>query len=483
MGVHPDSNVVPLRIRRLLSAHWKGTMKNIETKVGTNTVAAQLDRMPIGRTHRMVVVAIGLGLFFELYEIFLSGTISVALQNEWGVEGTQLKLFLASTFVGMFFGAAFMGSLADRFGRKNAFVFNLVWFSVWSLLAAFSPNAWFLIIARFFAGVGIGAEYPVADAYLSDVLPKDKRGKLATIAYTCACIAIPLLGFLSMFLIERMPFGIDGWRWLLGLGAVGAIIVLVLRRNLPESPRWLAATGRHEEAERTLRIFAAGSGVEVAPVDRIGAVTVEEKGTAAQAWQLLRKRPYSGRFTMMSVFHLMQTFGYYGFGTMAAMVLVSRGFDVTSSLLFVALSYIGYPVGSAISVPLVSKFERRTMLVVSLLALAVSGLLFATATSAVGIVVFGFLVTMLGNVYSNIYHVYQAEIFPTQIRGTAVGTTYSLSRLTSAALPFILIPVLDGVGATAMFVVITAAILVAATAIRFMGPRTNNRSLEELNPV
>ena len=146
---------------------------------------------------------------------------------------------------------------------------------------------------------------------------------------------------------------------------------------------------------------------------------------------------------MLAVFHLFQSFGYYGFGTLAALVLVSRGYDVTSSLLFTALSFIGYPVGSALAIPLLKLFERKFLLMGTIGALAAFGLLFATVHNTALIVVFGFMTTLTSNVFSNVYHVYQAEIFPTDVRATAVGWTYSLSRLSSGALPFILIPVLD----------------------------------------
>jgi len=115
-------------------------------------------------------------------------------QTQYSLGGTELKVLLASSFLGMFVGAAFLGRLADIFGRRRAFMFNLIWFSVWSLIAAFAPGPGFLVVARFLAGIGVGAEYPVADSYLSDVLPKSHRGRLAAWAYTCSYLAVPFLG-------------------------------------------------------------------------------------------------------------------------------------------------------------------------------------------------------------------------------------------------------------------------------------------------
>ena len=456
-----------------------------DRKVGLHDIGRRLDRLPVGRVHRKIVVAIGLGLFFEVYEIFLSSTIATALKTEYGLGGTALQLLMASSFVGMFIGAAAFGRIADRIGRRRAFLINLVWFSVWSIIGAIAPNPWMLVGARFMAGIGVGAEYPVADSYLSDVLPKAHRGRLAAWAYTCSFAAVPVLGFLALFLNGRSMFGFDGWRVLLVIGGVGALFVIALRRGLPESPRWLAGVGRTDEAQEALRAFESGTG----PVTDDDTDAGDEDAPAAQpaptatAVERLRLSPYRQRLMMLAVFHLFQPFGYYGFGTLAALVLVSRGYDVTSSLLFTAVSFIGYPLGSLISIPLLKRFERKYLIMATVAVMAVCGVLFAAVSVPAFIVVFGLLTTAASNVFSNIYHVYQAEIFPSDVRATAVGWTYSVSRLSSAALPFILIPVLDHYGATAMFAVVLVALAAAVAVLAPIGPRTTGRSSDEINPA
>jgi putative MFS transporter len=445
-------------------------MEAVRTDVGS-----QLDVLPVGRTHRRIVVAIGLGLFFEVYEIFLSSSIATALKSEYHLGGTTLQLLMASSFLGMFIGAAAFGRIADRIGRRRAFLLNLVWFSVCSLLAAVAPTPALLVAARLLAGIGIGAEYPVADSYLSDVLPKAQRGRLAAWAYTCSFLAVPALGFLSLGLTGRTLFGVDGWRVLLLIGAVGAVFVIVLRRGLPESPRWLAAQGRTDEAQEALTALAGGH--PVAPITE--APAPETSNPVAR----LKNTPYRTRLAMLAVFHLFQPFGYYGFGTLAGLVLLARGFDVSSSLLFTALSFFGYPLGSLLSIPLLGRFERKYLVAASAAAMAVCGIAFAAVNTPAYIVVFGVLTTTAANVFSNIYHVYQAEIFPSDVRATAVGWTYSLSRLSSAALPFVLIPVLDHWGATAMFAVVVAALGTAIAVLLPLGPLTTGRSLEDINPV
>ncbi|MEZ0050797.1 putative MFS transporter [Mycobacterium sp. MAA66] len=450
-------------------------------------IGRRLDLLPVGQVHRRVVLAIGLGLFFEVYEIFLASSIAATLRTRYEVDGAALKFLLASTFVGMFVGALAFGRLADRLGRRRAFLLNLTWFSLWSLIGACAPNAWVLVASRFMAGIGVGAEYPVADSYLADVLPKADRGRLASWAYTLSFVAVPVLGFLALYLDTRVVLGVDGWRVLLATGALGAVMVAGLRSGLPESPRWLASQGRFDEATAALKQFESGAFVRFGDTGELVAVPVTADSEPVQSLEPGRSRlwisPYRQRVLMLTIFHWFQPFAYYGFGTLAALVLVSRGYSTTHSLMFTALSFVGYPVGSVLAIPLLRLIERKFLIIGSAAAIAVSGLLFATADHPATIVVFGFLTTALCNVFSNAYHVYQAEIFPTDIRATAVGATYSVSRLSSGLLPFLLIPVLDNFGATTMFGAVVAALVVVIAVVAIFGPRTSGRNLEDINPV
>ena len=233
--------------------------------VGLRDIGRCLDHLPVGPGHQRVVIAVGLGLFFEVYEIFLSSTIASALKTQYGLGGAALQLLLASSFLGMFIGAAAFSRMADRIGRRRAFLFNLVWFSVWSVIAAIAPNPWMLVGTRFMAGMGIGAEYPVADAYLSEILPKAHRGRLAAWAYTCSFLAAPALGFLSLSLNGRSPFGFEGWRVLLLVGAIGALV----RQRAAPRPSRVAAVAGGRRPDRGCAGRIAGFRIRCGPGDGI----------------------------------------------------------------------------------------------------------------------------------------------------------------------------------------------------------------------
>jgi putative MFS transporter len=444
------------------------------------SIAARMDRLPITGLHRRATVVIGLGQFFDLYEIFLAGVLSSVLASQFKLDKGVVALLLASAFIGMFVGAISLSRIADRLGRRRAFLLSLSVYSLFSLLSAFSPGPAMLVVTRFLAGVGVGAEPPIADSYLSDLLPPRKRGRYIAWAYTIGFLGVPASGFLARGLAPHTVAGVEGWRWMFVIGALGAVVVAALRTSLPESPRWLASADRLDEADAVVRRFEDEVPAAALPEpDAVHAAPVRDRGSFRE----LLVPPFRGRTAMMAVFHLLQSFGYYGFGTLVPLVLVAKGFPIVQSLLFVALTFVGYPVGSLLSLPLVERVERKFLLVGSGLGMAVFGLLFGLSNAPTAIVVFGFLYTVISNVFSNSFHIYQAEIFPTRLRATAAGSTYALSRLSNALLPFILLPVLAAYGPVAMFAVVSGAMVVVAVDIGWFGPRSTGRDLETVNTV
>jgi putative MFS transporter len=191
-------------------------------------------------------------------------------------------------------------------------------------------------------------------------------------------------------------------------------------------------------------------------------------------------RDYRKRTVMLVIFQILQTVAYYGFGTLAPLVLVGKGFDVTESLGYAALAFAGYPIGSLLSVPLVERFERKHLIIASAVGIGVCGIVFAASTNVAVIVVAGFLLTAVSNVFSNGFHIYQAEIFPTAIRSTASGICYSLSRATSTVMPFVAVPALAALGPVAVFSGSAVLIVLLCLDVGFLGPRSTGLLLEQV---
>jgi putative MFS transporter len=187
---------------------------------------------------------------------------------------------------------------------------------------------------------------------------------------------------------------------------------------------------------------------------------------------------YRQRSVMLWTFHILQSVGYYGFGSLAPLVLHAKGFDIVQTLGYSAVIFCGYPLGSAASIAIVERMERRTLIIAAALSMAGLGIVFGFATAPWLILLSGFLLTSASNVFSNAYHIYQAEIFPTYMRATAIGSAYSLSRLSAAILPFVSVSILDGIGATAVFLGCAGILLLLCLDVGLLGPRTTGRTLE-----
>jgi MFS transporter, putative metabolite:H+ symporter len=283
-------------------------------------------------------------------------------------------------------------------------------------------------------------------------------------------------------LVPHKPFGFDGWRWVVLIGASSALFVWWMRRSLPESPRWLAQKGQLDVADRVMHELEAKVEREYgkplpAPVIVENAHQSESKGRFADMW----KPPYGRRATMMIIFNVFQTVGFYGFANWVPTLLIRQGITVTSSLMYSSIIAIAAPIGPIIGLAIADKIERKNAIVLMAALYIVCGLLFSQSSDAAFLILMGAGLTLSSNIMSYSFHAYQAELFPTSIRARAVGFVYSWSRFSAIFTSFIIAGVLKGFGTTGVFVFIAAAMLIVMAAIGIMGPKTRDIALEQIS--
>jgi putative MFS transporter len=460
------------------------------TKILQPTIAARLDRLPPNRHVRWLVTLISFGGWFEFYDLFFTAYIGVGLfrsglfrpttQGLFDLEG--FASFIAALFTGLFLGTIAFSWLSDRFGRRAVFTFALLWYSAGSLVMAFQSSAAGIDLWRFIASIGLGVELVNIDTYISELVPKEQRGPAFAYNQFVMFTVVPVVALLAWLLVPQQILGLDGWRWVVIIGSAGAVPVWWIRLRLPESPRWLAQHGRLEAADAIMRDMEARVAAETGrPLPAPEMLESEAKQAAKTGvWMEMWSPQYRGRTIMLVVYNLFQTIGYYGFASWVPTFLISQGIEVTRSLQYTFIIAIANPIGPLIGVWFADRIERKWQIAWAALAIAVLGLLFSQQRTAAGVIGLGLLITLANNWLSFSFHAYQAELYPTRIRASAVGFVYSWSRFSTIFSGFIIAFFLDRYGTTGVFSFIAAAMVVVFVVIGAFGPETTRRRLEAI---
>ena len=451
-------------------------------------IAARLDRLPVTRTIWRLVFLISLGGMFEFYDLFLSayiapglvasGLFAASTAGLFAVDG--IGFFVFCTFAGMFLGCMGFGSIADRLGRRSIFISALVWYSAASAVMAFQTTAAGVDLWRFLAAIGVGLEQVTIDTFLPEFVRPEARGKVFAFGQFVQFSVVPVVALLGWLLVPQAPLGWAGWRWVTLLGSVGALLAWWLRRGLPESPRWLALHGREGEAARVMADLEAR-------VERDLGTCLPPPGPPATALSIasglreIFRPPHGKRTLVMSVFNLMQTIAFYGFGAWVPTLLIAKGIRITTSLEYAFIIAIANPVGPLLGMLVADRMERKWQIVSAGAGIGVCIYFFANQANAALVILFGVLVTLANNWMSFAFHNYQGELFPTRIRGRAVGFVYAWSRVSAAFAGLFIGFFLRQGGTPGVALFIAGAMVVMVITIGGFGPRTRGLALEEIS--
>lgn len=450
-------------------------------------ISARLDRLPASRHIWVLVVLLSLGGLFEFYDLFMTGYVSPGLIREGifqaGSKGlfglTDQAAFASVTFLGLWVGTLCFGYVADRYGRRVIFTLSLLWYSAATLIMSAQGTAFGLEAWRFVAGVGIGVELVTIDTYLSELVPKAIRGRAFAINQAIQFGAVPIVAWLSYALVPNDPFGIAGWRIVAALPAVAAVAIWFIRRNIPESPRWLAQHGRTAEADRITTWIEARVAAELGtklPPPGPPAPAETGRGSLRDIW----RPPYRRRTIMMIVFQLCQSIGFYGFGNWVPALVAAQGAGFAKSLEYAFVIALANPLAPLLFVLFADRVERKWQICAAACATAIFGLLFTRASAPVAMIAIGIAITVSNNLLSYSFHAYQPELFPTRVRARAVGFTYSFSRVSTVFSSFMIAFFLQNFGTIGVFGFISVAMLIVVIAIGGFGPRTSGLALEQI---
>lgn len=449
-----------------------------------------LDQAKMTALHWRVWLLASMGVFLDAFDLFIIGVAMPLLAREFGTSPAETGLIAAASPSGAIFGAAVAGHIADRIGRKLVFAVDLGMFVLFALLSALAPNVGLLILFRFLLGGAVGADYPISSSYVAEFMPARVRGRMMVGALSFQAIGAVAGAAVGLGLLASGVAGDGVWLWMLAAGVIPALIVLVLRRGSPESPRWAQEHGMGAEAAEVTRRLTGGQEVTVETVS----------GPSLPASAL-----FSPRFIRRTILALVPWFlmdaALYGIGLFTPTILriidiggessagiqpwLAKDIRSTEGALVLDLFLV---VGFVIALLTIDRWGRLSLQKLGFLGMA-AGLLVVAVGAAGGdghendaLVLIGFAIfNVLVNAGPNsTTWTLPTELFPTCLRASASGLAAASGKL-GAAVGIFLLPVLSDAWGLTLVMIAVAGISILGfliTAIFGAGLETKGRDLE-----
>jgi putative MFS transporter len=438
---------------------------------------ARLDRLPVSGFHKRIMWLIGIGMFFDGFDIYVASTVlGATLQSGFSTLGEN-ALFVSLTFLGMMIGSLATGFLGDRFGRRFTYQTNLMVFGIASLGAALAPNMMVLIAFRFVMGLGLGAENVVGYSTLTEFAPPASRGKMQGLMAVFVVSGLPVAGLIGLFLIPAM-----GWRAMFVLGGIGAIGVWYARKSLPESPRWLESVGRHQDAESILskietEVKAEHGGTLPAPLPKPSIAPSRALGSLFTGAML--PRMIVGCVTLVVINTLL-----YGFVTWLPTFFVHQGFSIAKSFGYALVMSIGAPIGSGIGALTADRWGRKPTIIGASVLAIIFGAIYPFVNNPIMLPVVGLLLVIpIYVLVALLFAIYVPELFPTEVRLRASGICNTLGRGATIVTPFIVVALFGHYGVVGVLALMIGLLAIQIVVVAWLGVEPTGQRLEDIQPT
>ena len=407
----------------------------VETGRITTDIPARLDRLPWSRWHWLVVIGLGTVWILDGLEVTIVGSMSDALADPktgLGLSSFDVGLAGAIYVAGACIGALFFGHLTDRFGRKKLFLLTLAVYTCATVLTAFSMNPTWYFVARFFTGAGIGGEYAAINSAIDELIPAKYRGRVDVSINGSFWVGAAGGALLTIPLLDPTVINQEwGWRLAFGLGAILAVGILLVRRNVPESPRWLFIHGREDEGERVVqdieRTVTDETGKALPSVST--SITIRQRKTIG--FGLIARTVftlYPKRTALCFSLFIGQAFLYNAF-------FFTYGDTLTSFMgvgqvgWYIAVFAVSNFLGALILGPLFDTLGRVKMLtgtyVISGAILGIMGLTLGSYT-AVTLTLMGCIVFFFASAGASAAYLTASEVFPMETRALCIAFFYAI---------------------------------------------------------
>ncbi|WP_342052548.1 MULTISPECIES: MFS transporter [unclassified Cupriavidus] len=463
-------------------------------------IPARLDRLPWSPWHWRVAIALGIAWVLDGLEVTLVGSVGAVLERSDTLALTAAQVGWSGSLyiLGAVTGALVFGRMADRLGRKRLFLATLFVYMGATLATAFSPDFAFFAVCRFLTGLGIGGEYAAINSAIDELIPARVRGRVNLAINGSFWLGAALGAGLSLVVLDPRALGpVWGWRACFALGAVLAVAIVLIRRHVPESPRWLATHGRHEEAERIIAQIEAEVTRQRGPLADVPAThaKVAYAGRPSPSLRevvgILLKR-YRTRSVVTFVLMVSQAFFYNAiFFTYALVLTRFEGVAEERVALYLFPFALGNAAGPLILGPLFDRIGRRKMIALTYClsgaGLAATGYAFMHGMlDARSLALCWSGVFFLASAAASSAYLTASEVFPLEMRALAISIFYAVGTGTGGFIAPVLFGTLIETGsrdAVAAGYGIGALLVIVAglLALRY-GVDAERRSLEDIAP-
>jgi len=455
--------------------------RSIGIPLGVAQITARLERLPYSSWHVRARVIVGVATFFDAFDALAIAYVLPALIGPWHLTPQRIGLLISVGYVGQLVGAIGFGWLAERIGRLRTTVLTIATYAALSFLCALSWDYTSLFVFRTLQGLGLGGEVPVAAAYINEWAKAKGRGRfvlLYELIFPVGLVAAALLGF---WIVPTF-----GWRYMFLIGALPAVLALVLRWLLPESPRWLAAKGRLEEADRILSqvesIVSRGGKVALPPVQAMPAVAAAEARTC---WGDLFRGIYLSRTLAVWVIWFASYFTTYGMTTwLPTLYRTIFKFPLPQALKYSLLINVAGLAGTAACALLIDWTGRRTWFAMAFAGggLSLGGLWYVGASDPRTVLLYASVSFFFISSISLAVYLYTPEIYPTRMRALGSSVASAWLRVASAIGPSVVGFTVGSYGLANVFLVFGLIALVGGVIAGLFGTETKGRVLEEVSP-
>ncbi|MCA4131836.1 MFS transporter [Arthrobacter sp. M4] len=434
-------------------------------------IMARLEGLPFTRLHKRFITIIGLAYLFDAADVALLTFVLAPISAEFHIDKLQAGTIASIAFVGMAIGSICSGWLCDRFGRRPVFTYSMLLWGAASLFTAFTWDYGSLLTARFFTGIGMGAELPCAMALASEFLTKKRRGTFLGSAQVLVIMSFLISGGITLLV---------GWRTAFIIMFVLSMFSFVVRRGVPESIRWQVTHGRLEDAQKTLARFEAaappGSITPVTPPPPVEGSTVPASRGPLRDLFAGGQGKRTVTAWMMWFFQLM---AQYGITIWIAKLLFDNGASIAASIGTTMLMQVWGIPGALTSSFLLERLGRRPIYVAAAICTAAAAFWYGNAPSPAVAIVAGSVLQFFLSAMTSALNAYTPELFSNSCRATGIGTATACGRVSSVVGPLVVPAILLTWGYAATFVVLGLCFLAAATAVLALGRETRGKSLEE----